>query len=93
MERCDPIADLKKCDLLPDWNEVAHERGAWQSLVKEAAAELNRSLEMSETQRKDEKKQRREDGVQPGRSPFTCSEPGYAFVGQPKAGLVNHTRQ
>ena len=60
------LADLKECDLLPDWREVAHERGAWRSLVKEAAAELNRSLEVSETQRKDERKQRREDGVQPG---------------------------
>ena len=60
------LADLNKRDLLTDWREVAYERGAWRSLVKEAAAEFNRSLEANETQSKEERKQRREDGVQPG---------------------------
>ena len=42
------LSDLKKCDLLPDWRDMTHERGAWRCLVKEASAELNRCLEEDE---------------------------------------------
>ena len=89
------LSDLKKCDLLPDWRNMAHERGAWRCLVKEASAELNRSLEEDEVKKKDERKLRREGNRQPSQSPSAhlCTEPGCNFVGQTKAGLVNHTRQ
>ena len=89
------LSDLKKCDLLPDWRDMAHERGAWHCLVKEASAELNRSLEEEEVKKKDERKLRREGNSQPAQPPSAhlCTEPGCNFVGQTKAGLVNHTRQ
>ena len=89
------ISDLKKCDLLADWHDMAHERGAWPCLVKEASAELNRSLEEDEVKKKDEWKLRREVNSQPAQPPSAhlCTEPGCNFVGQTKAGLVNHTKQ
>ena len=89
------LSDLKKCDLLPDWRDMAHERGASCDLVKEASAELNRSLEEEEVKKKDERKLRREVNSEPAQPPSAhlCTEPGCNFVGQTKAGLVNHTRQ
>ena len=89
------LSDLKKIYLLPDSRDMAHERGAWRCLVKEASAELNRSLEEDELKKKDERKLRREGNSQPAQPPSAhlCTEPGCNFVGQTKAGLVNHTRQ
>ena len=89
------LSDLKKCDLLPDWRDMAHERGAWRCLVKEASAEPNRSLEEDEVKKKDERKLRREVNSQPAQPPSAhlCTEPGCNFVGQTKTGLVNRTRQ
>ena len=45
--------------------------------------------------KKDERKLRGEGNSQPSLSPSAhlCTEPGCNFVGQTKAGLVNHTRQ
>ena len=48
-----------KCGLLPGWRDLAHERGAWRALVKEATRDLARSLEESEIRKKDERKLRR----------------------------------
>ena len=39
------LGDLKKCGLLPEWHNFAHERAAWRALVKEATEDLNCSLE------------------------------------------------
>lgn len=67
--------DLKKCDLVTDWREVAGERTAWRGIVKLASEYLNHQLEASEKGKKDQQKSRRETGVQPGSSSFVCDEP------------------
>ena len=92
--------DLKRCGLLPDWRDMACERGAWRGLVNEAASELNCLLEEDEERKKAERKLRREEcgsltQSSPSQTPsaLACSEPGCSFVGQTKAGLVNHVRQ
>ena len=41
----------------------------------------------------DERKKRKEEDTQPAASDLKCTEPGCDFVGQTKAGLVNHVRQ
>ena len=63
--------------------------------MKEASAELNRSLEEEEVKKKDKRKLRREGNSQPAQSlsAHLCTEPGCNFVGQTKAGLVNQSRQ
>ena len=86
-------SDLQKCNMLADWREVAQERAAWRGVVKTMTAKLNGQLEASEKERKDERKVRREEGIQPPSIELRCEEPGCMFVGQTKAGLVNHTRQ
>ena len=91
------LGDLKKCDLLSDWRDVACKRAAWRAMVREAAEDLNHSLEENEARKKDERKIRREGGDLPVQSQLslslTCPEPGCNFVGQTTAGLINHTRQ
>ena len=89
------ILDLKKCDLIPDWRGLACERGVWRGLVREATTELNQQLEASEARKKDEIKKTREgsDQTEQSQSPFLCNVLECAFVGQNKAGLVNHIRQ
>ena len=86
-------SDLQKCNMLADWREVAQKRAAWRGVVKTMTAKLNGQLEASEKERKDERKVRREEGIQPPSIELRCEEPGCMFVGQTKAGLVNHTRQ
>ena len=83
------------CDLIPDWRGLACEGGVWRGLVREATTELNQQLEASEARKKDEIKKRREgsDQTEQSQSPFLCNVLGCAFVGQNKAGLVNHIRQ
>ena len=68
--------------------------------VNEAASELNCLLEEDEERKKAERKLRREECGSltqslPSQTPsaLACSEPGCSFVGQTKAGLVNHVRQ
>ena len=89
------LSYLKSCGLLPEWRELAHDRAAWRALVKEATEELNCLLEEREASTLDERKLRREGGCPPvlSCSSLTCPEPGCGFVGQTKAGLVNHSRQ
>ena len=94
------LRDLKRCGLFPDWRDMACERGAWRGLVNEAASELNCLLEEDEERKKAERKLRREECGSltqslPSQTPsaLACSEPGCSFVGQTKAGLVNHVRQ
>ena len=78
---------------------MAHERGTWRGLVREALQELNCSHEEEEARSKDQLKQRREaPGHPPSPTPatslpHTCTVPGCTFVGRTKAGLVNHIRQ
>ena len=39
---CDEIMrDLKKCDLVLDWRDAAHDRDVWRESVEDGAAELN----------------------------------------------------
>ena len=85
-------SDLQKCNLIADWREVAQERTAWRGVVKMMTGKLNVQLEASEKERKDERKMRREEGIQLASSELRCEEPRCTFVGQTKAGLVNHTR-
>ena len=86
------MSDLKKCNMLADWREVAQERAAWRGVVKMMTGKLNDQLEAAEKERKDERKMRREGGIQPASTEWKCEESGCAFVGQTKAGLVNPTR-
>jgi len=86
------MEDLKKCDLLADWREVARERVAWRGVVKLSADTLNQQLEISEKERKDQRKNRRE-GEHPVSAPFVCGEHGCPFVSTTKAGITNHKRQ
>ena len=87
------------CGLLSDWREVVHDQGTWRGFVGEALLELNCSREEEEARSKDQQKQRRDaPGHPPSPIPatnllHTCTVPGCTFVGQTKAGLVNHTRQ
>ena len=87
------MGDLKRCDLLEDWRETAQDRGAWRYLVSEALSDLNACMERQEKERKDVRKKRREEGVLSESSVLKCEEVGCSFVGQTKAGLVNHVRQ
>ena len=75
-------SDLQKCNTLADWMEVAQERAAWRGVVKTMTAKLNGQLEASEKERKDERKVRRKEGIQPASIELRCEEPGCMFVGQ-----------
>ena len=44
-------------------------------------------------ERKDERKWRKDGVTQSTQSSLSCPESGCAFVGQTKAGLVNHSRR
>jgi hypothetical protein len=85
--------DLKKCDLLADWRDVASQREAWKGVVKIAANKLNQQLELSEKEKKDQLKKRREAGVQSASYAMSCDEPGCSFTSISNAGLTNHKRQ
>ena len=52
-----------------------------------------RAGKVEEEERKNERKHRREKSVPPVSSLWQCDEVGHVFVGQTKAGLVNHVRQ
>ena len=82
--------DLKKCDLLTDWREVAGERKAWRRVVKLASEDLNHHLEASEKEKKDQQKSRKGKVVQSGSSSFVCDELRCSFVSLTSAGLTNH---
>ena len=56
-------SDLRKCDLLVDWREVAQERGAWRGVVRTMSEILNNQLEATEKERKDDWKMRKETGT------------------------------
>ena len=59
----------------------------------EAALNLNEHKEVHEKEKEDERKKRREEGTQLAARDLKCEQPGCNFVGQTKAGLVNHVRQ
>ena len=46
--------DVKECDLLPGWCDLAQDRGAWWCLVREAEMEVNDRLETPEEGKSDE---------------------------------------
>ena len=95
------MCDLKNCDLLADWRDIAKERSTWRALVGEAITDLNGKREKEDVRKKDELKRRRESPVTLGHSTassttpsaIACTVQGCSFVGRTKAGLVNHTRQ
>ena len=61
MRWCDVIMkDLKKCNLVPDWRDAAHDRDVWREFVEGGAAEHNCFQEEDEEKRKDGLKQRKE---------------------------------
>ena len=72
---------------------MAQERAAWRGIATTMTTKLNDQLETSEKERKDGWKVRRKEGIQLASIELRCEEPGCMFVGQMKAGLVNHTRQ
>ena len=94
------MCDLKNCDLLADWRDIAKERSTWRALVGEAITDLNGKRE-KDVRKKDELKRRRESPVTLGHSTASSTTPsaiaytvqGCSFVGQTKAWLVNHTTQ
>ena len=87
------VSDLKWCDLWDDWRKIVKDIGAWRCLVREAASDFNDHKETHEKERKDGRKKRREEGAKPAALGWKCEEPGCAFVGKTKAGLVNHARK
>ena len=50
--------DLKKCNLTPNWHDIAHEPDIWRAAVKDGTIELNHFLEVDERKKKDELMQR-----------------------------------
>ena len=86
------LEDLKKCDLSADWREVARERAVWRGVVKLSADTLNQQLEISEKERKDQRKKRRE-GEHPESARFVCIENGCPFASTTKAEITDHKRQ
>ena len=91
---CDVIQnDLQRCYLLTDWRQTASQREAWRGVVKLAADELNQELEDAEKKKKDQQKQRREEGIQPNSPLYACDVQWCPFVSLSKAGLTNHQRQ
>ena len=87
------VGDLKSYDLLDDWRKIAQDRGAWICLVMGALMDINEHMEVLEEEKKDERKRRREEGMPLKSVDLKCQETGCVFVGQTKAGLVNHVRQ
>ena len=87
------MSDMKSYDLLPNWRNMAQDRAAWRGWKELSTAELNSALKESEAGVKSERKQRREGATQPTQSSLRCTEPGCLFIGQTKAGLINHSRQ
>lgn len=85
--------DLKKCDLLTDWWNIAQDRGAWRCLVKDAGEEMDDLLEAYEKEKEDIRKKRREDGTPALPSALKCEELGRSLAGQTTASLVNHIRK
>ena len=87
------VSDLKRGDLLEDWRKITQDRQAWRCLVAEALGKINKHTEVREKERKDERKQRREGNVPPESTSWLCEEAGCTFIGQSRAGLVNHVCQ
>ena len=54
---------------------------------------LNDQLEALKKEKKDGWNMRRQGGIQLASIELRCEEPGCMFVGQMKAGLVNHIKQ
>ena len=51
------MRDLKKCNLVPDWCDAAHDRAIWREFVGDGATELNSFfLKEGEKKRKDEER-------------------------------------
>ena len=59
----------------------------------EALTDLNNCMERQEKERKDVRKKRSEEGVLVESSTLKCKEADCGFVGQTRAGLVNHVWQ
>ena len=88
------VEDLKKCELDTNWREQAQDRSTWRGWVNAAAEDVNEEMEAKEQRKKDGLKQRRENTSQElTQIIWKCIEHGCGFVGQSKAGLVNHVRQ
>ena len=47
------MKDLKKCNLVPDWRDAAHDRDVWREFMEGGAGELNCFQEEDEEKRKD----------------------------------------
>ena len=60
------VGDLKKCELCTNWREEAQNRSIWRGWIKAAAEDVNEEMEIAEQSKKDELKQRRDRGCQPG---------------------------
>ena len=81
-------------DSRPVWCSL-QERAAWRAFVDDGASKLNCFLEENEEKEQDELKLGREGNghlLQSQSSTLCSTEPGCEFVGQSKAGLVNHTQ-
>ena len=61
--------------------------------IEAMGGNLNEDQEDLEKSKKNKQKTRREGGLPQSQNYLKCTEAGWCFVGQTKAGLVNHVRQ
>ena len=85
------VKDLNKCNLLGGWRDVVIERAAKRGVVKLSGDTVNKQLLISETDRKDQRKKRRER-EQPASYQCACDEHG-SHCASSKASITNYKRQ
>ena len=85
--------DLRSCALDDNWRDMAQNHPLWQRVIKRSVRSLNRSSELEEKRRKNERKHRREQRQMDAEAALRCDHPGCTFVAVNCAGLANHKRQ
>ena len=88
--------DLKRYNLVENWNEMSMDRKMWNGLVHACAEEVNEELEDFEQTKKDERKKRNNNEAGSHDSvllQWECSVGGCDFVARLKSGLSHHVRQ
>ena len=85
----DIFMEIKRWDLLEDWNETAQDRGASRCFVMEALSNVNKCMETHKKERNVVMKKRRKETVLSESLALKCEMTGRGFVGLSKAGLVD----